>query len=132
MIFMALSFYDASLHDGIAQWVRENDWELDVSNFPVLMRPPTVKCDGILTTITRPETLEWLKPYDCPMVRMLIAPTPELEEASGHIPLVSADYESAGRLGAKHLLTLGQPHFAFYQRGVVRTCWPFAMVLSRP
>lgn len=118
VMFMALSFYDASLHDGIVQWVRENDWELDVSNFPVLTRPPTAKCDGILTTITRPETLEWLKPYDCPMVRMLIAPSPELEEASRHIPLVSADYESAGRLGAKHLLTLGQPHFAFYQRGV--------------
>ncbi|HSJ04945.1 MAG TPA: substrate-binding domain-containing protein, partial [Verrucomicrobium sp.] len=80
--------------------------------------PPLVKCDGVLTTITRQEILDWLKPYDCPMVRMLIAPTPELEEASSHIPLISADYESAGRLGAKHLLTLGQPHFAFYQRGV--------------
>ena len=118
VILMAMGFYEVALQEGIVQWVREHEWELDSSIYPVVTMPPNVACDGILTTIANETTLGLLSGFTGPMVRMLTGASPEAERMCSHIPLVCCDYESTGRMGAQHLLSLGRPHFAFYNRGI--------------
>jgi LacI family transcriptional regulator len=113
-----MDHYETGIHEGIVQWVREHNWELDASCIPIMTAPPTVPCDGILTTITKVTSAGLLGGYDCPVVRMFAGASDEVDRLCAEIPLVCVDYHSAGRLGAQHLLTLGQPEFAFYKRGV--------------
>lgn len=116
VILMALGRYNAQVHEGLANWVRQNDWELDAEAFPIMVRRPAANCDGVVTSIATLEHLEWLSSYNCPVVRVLQSQSEEIEAACRHVPMVGCDIESTGRIGAEHLLSLGQPHFAFYHQ----------------
>ncbi len=113
---MALGYYDLALHEGIADWAREHDWDLDTSMVRPGYLPVPSHWDGILTLANRPEMIAWLAQFDFPIVHLLTAPTPELRQGVAHFPSVDCNYASIGAVGARHLLTLGKPTFVFYQR----------------
>lgn len=115
-LMLALTIPNHQVHEGVATWVREHDWNLDVTMIYPGLLPMHSHYDGVLTTVNRMEVVDWLAKCTCPIVRMIGTPSPEIEAAIAHYPQVIVDDHSVGVLGARHLLRLGQPTFAFYQR----------------
>lgn len=113
-----MDYFDAATYRGVVDWVREHDWALDASSVRTQERPRLARADGILTTVGRSGTVPWLRQFGCPIVRLHHAPSANLAAQFAGLPGVECDFESIGRLGAEHLLTLGRPLFAFYLRGV--------------
>lgn len=106
-------FYREEVLDGIADFAQEAGWELNANmRFHGGFPPDGIDFDGFLVTVTGclgDRVRNWLASRrGVPVVRMI----------STHFdlpyPAVEVDYESAGREGARHLLTLGQIHSAFY------------------
>lgn len=117
IMLVHFDYYDAATHRGIVEWVREHDWSLDASMVRFRELPRIATVDGILITVSRPGSTDWLRKFNCPIVRMHAVPSAELLAGCSDFPAVEGDFTSIGRLGAEHLLTLGRPHFVFYQRG---------------
>lgn len=115
VVLLALGIHDPALQEGIAEWARENEWELDFSFARHGILPFPGSCDGVLTTVNNRRMAKWLEQFNCPVVRMLEAPVPKLSRTTSHFPSVTYDGEAAGRLGAEHLLSLGRPSFVFCQ-----------------
>lgn len=105
---------DSLIREGIAEWARENGWQIDLLTPNVL--PSTREWDGMVATVNTATRAEWLRNLACPFVRVL--QTFPLEEGPrlADFPLVNYDSEAIGMMGAEHLLKLGQPHFVFYRR----------------
>src|SRR5215471_732577 len=78
VMLLNFDFYDVPTHRGVVDWVREHDWTLDSSSVYHRQLPRIARVDGILTTVVRPGTSDWLRQFGCPIVRMHAAPTPEL------------------------------------------------------
>jgi LacI family transcriptional regulator len=72
--------------------------------------PEGVRPDGIIATIEHDDTARRLARFRCPVVQIL-----RIRDEVRY-PLVIPDYAALGETGARHLLTLGRPHFAFYRR----------------
>lgn len=117
VILLHFDYFNIATYRGVVDWVREHDWALDASCIQSRQLPRIATVDGILTTIGMGGTADWLRKFGCPIVRMHGVATQELLNGCQDFPAVECDFNSAGRLGAEHLLTLGNPHFAFYQRG---------------
>ncbi len=109
--------YDADTHRGVVEWAREHDWALDVPGIRTRELPKFARVDGIVLNVAQTKTLGWMRQFGAPIVRIHSTPTPELLKICGGVPAVEYDFESIGRMGAAHLLTLGRPHFVFYQLG---------------
>ena len=116
VMLLHLESYEVPTHRGVVDWVREHDWALDASAVQNRDLPRLANVAGIITTVIRRPTADWLRQFGCPIVRVHAAPTPELQASCRDFPAVECDFASIGRLGAEHLLTLGRPHFAYYQR----------------
>ncbi|WP_461783943.1 type 1 periplasmic-binding domain-containing protein [Prosthecobacter sp.] len=102
--------YIEHLLEGVVDFAREQRWALNAmmrrsGRFPEGMRP-----DGIIATIEHDDTARRLARFRCPVVQIL-----RIRDEVRY-PLVIPDYAALGATGARHLLTLGRPHFAFYRR----------------
>lgn len=101
----------ADLVPGIVEVARQMDWVLSVNQLRTPFHFSTRPADGLLLVATRPALAEWAGKRPEPKVAML-SPV-----AGRDWPVVEADWEAAGRAGAKHLLTLGDRNLAFLRYG---------------
>ncbi|BCU78121.1 substrate-binding domain-containing protein [Luteolibacter sp. LG18] len=118
VMLLALGIQDPALLEGITEWARANEWDVDLSSVRHGQLPPASGFDGVLTTVSNQKIANWLSRLDCPVVRMLDATFPKLARATAQYPAVNYDAEAAGRLGAEHLLTVGRPTFVFCRQSV--------------
>lgn len=116
-LLLHFDFFDALAYTGVMDWVRENDWALDASAFRTLSLPRMEKVDGIVMIADKVQTIDWLEKFECPIARIHTSVDEDVESRSRNTPRVELDSAAIGRMGAEHLLTLGRPHFVFYQRG---------------
>ncbi len=102
--------YIEPLLEGVVDFAREQRWALNA-----LMRrsgrfPEGAQPDGIIATLEHNDVARRVARFRCSVVQIL-----RIRGACRH-PLVIPDYPALGDAGARHLLTLGRPHFAFYRR----------------
>jgi len=108
-VLFVTDFYLEGVLAGIVDYAREAGWELDANMRLHGKFPPAADAAGILSTLQSERVHTWLaQQTHCPIVRMIAT------EFSAPYPAVEADYRAAGREGARHLLALGNVHFAFY------------------
>ncbi|MCH2154934.1 MAG: substrate-binding domain-containing protein [Opitutales bacterium] len=108
-IILLLGSYDYSLHRGVVNFAREQNWHLDLSLLKKLELPKNYKADGILCLLTDNEALE-------AFVKDASLPTVDLSVWRSDLPLhrVTADNYAIGKLGAEHLMQQGHSRFLFY------------------
>ena len=122
-------FYLAEMHAGIVDYARQANWILHdgICYMPSALGSYDEPSDGILALVAFPELKDWLLQRKVPVIRMHCAGR-ELP-----FPAVEPDPVAIGATAARHLLTLGQPHFAYYSYGNSKetdACWEgFAAVL---
>ena len=108
-VLFVTDFYREELLAGVVEFAAQAGWELDTDMRHHGRFPLVEGADGILATITGERVSDWLAAQTGrPVVRMLV------NWLDAPFPSVQADYVSAGRAGAEHLLGLGHLHFAFY------------------
>jgi LacI family transcriptional regulator len=107
-VLFVTDFYLENVLAGIVDYAREAGWELDANMRLHGYLPPVADAAGILAMIQTDRVREWLARQQCPVVRMIATPF-DLP-----YPAVEADYRAAGQAGARHLLALGNVHYAFY------------------
>lgn len=101
----------SELHAGALDFIRQNGGFLDAValRYPGHL-PPAENISGILAALTVPSYLDWVVARNCPVVHML-----HTHLALPGWPRVVSDLEAVGRLGAQHLLSLGDIDIAFYR-----------------
>jgi LacI family transcriptional regulator len=102
--------YIEHLLEGVVDFAREHRWALNAMMRRSGRFPEGVRPDGIIATIEHDDTARRLARFRCPVVQIL-----RIRDETRY-PLVIPNYGSLGETGARHLLTLGRPHFAFYRR----------------
>ncbi len=102
--------YIEHLLEGVVDFAREHRWALNAMMRRSGRFPESVRPDGIIATIEHDDTALRLARFRCPVVQIL-----RIRKETRY-PLVIPDYAALGETGARHLLTLGRPHFAFYRR----------------
>ena len=102
--------YIEHLLEGVVDFAREHRWALNAMMRRSGRFPEGVRPDGIIATIEHDDTARRLARFRCPVVQIL-----RIRKSTWY-PLVIPDYDALGVTGARHLLTLGRPHFAFYRR----------------
>jgi LacI family transcriptional regulator len=104
--------YIEPLLEGAVRFAREKGWLLRCGMRRTGVFPHFEKVDGVIATINHPETLRRIQELRAPTIQIL-----DILEGTRQIyPTVVPDYAALGALGAKHLMRLGRPHFAFYRR----------------
>ena len=105
------NLYSSELHAGVLDFMRGNGRFLDAVTlrYPGHL-PPTKNIAGILASLTVQSYLDWVVARNCPVVHML-----ETNLALPGWPRVVRDLEAAGRMGAQHLMSLGNLDIAFYR-----------------
>jgi LacI family transcriptional regulator len=102
--------YIEHLLEGVVDFAREQRWALNAMMRRSGRFPEGVRPDGIIATIEHDDTARRLARFRCPVVQIL-----RIRDEVRY-PLVIPVYAALGETGARHLLTLGRPHFAFYRR----------------
>ncbi len=102
--------YIEHLLEGVVDFAREHRWALNAMMRRSGRFPEGVRPDGIIATIEHDDTARRLARFRCPVVQIL-----RIRKSTGY-PMVIPDYDALGVTAARHLLTLGRPHFAFYRR----------------
>jgi LacI family transcriptional regulator len=108
-ILMILGSYDQSAHEGIARYVGEKGWHLNVSILKDFQLPQHWQGDGIITSLNDSQSLE-------AFVLAANVPTVDLSiwRQDIDLPRVVADNAAIGRLGAEHFLEIAYPHCAWF------------------
>lgn len=108
-ILYVTDFYEEEALMGVVEYARSQGWELIANMRFHGQFPSETEADGILATANTPRVQEWLENWKgTPMVHMGVA-YPGIA-----IPWVDVDYQAAGRIGARHLMELGQVRHIFY------------------
>lgn len=99
------------LHAGARDFARESGMILDNAalRYPGHL-PPAENVSGVLAALTVPSYLDWVTARNCPVVHLL-----ETHLDLPRWPRVVRDLEAAGRMGARHLLELGNVDIGFYR-----------------
>ena len=124
-----MDFYLAEVHAGVVDYAREARWILQdaACYIPSVLTQIVEPFDGVLATAVFPPLQAWLRKLKVPVVRMACA------DRQLPFPAVEPDPEAIGAKAAQYLLTLGNPHFAYYCTASVeetRACWTgFSRVL---
>lgn len=106
---LVTDFYREDMLAGVVSFAAGAGWELNADMRHHGRFPAMDGVDGVLATVTGPRVQAWLAAHaGVPTVRMLC------NWLELPLPTVVADYVTAGREGAEHLLGLGHVHFAFY------------------
>lgn len=100
------------LHAGVRDYNLNHGGLIDNSSlrYPGHL-PPVANIAGILASLTVPSNLDWVIARNCPVVHMLETHL----DLPGNWPRVVRDLEEVGRMGARHLLELGNIDLAFYR-----------------
>lgn len=108
-ILFITDFYEEEALLGVVEYARKQDWELIANMRFHGQFPSETEADGILVTANGPRVQRWLEKWSgTPTVHVgMTAPQVSL-------PWVDVDYQAAGRIGARHLMELGQVRHAFY------------------
>jgi LacI family transcriptional regulator len=107
-VLMALEWYDAKIHEGIAQYAGEAGWILDASMARMNTMPEHWEGDGIITLLNE-EGSRYL-----PYIKSLNLPTVGIGYAlQGLHPILIGDHAKTGALGAEHFLNRNFRNFAF-------------------
>lgn len=109
-VLLALNWYSAAIHRGIARYAREAGWSLDISMLRSMRTPSNWQGDGIICTLHMDKALDRL---------IESARVPTVHIGNGHhsrFPRISADNNAVGSMAADYFLLRGFKHFAFYLR----------------
>lgn len=102
---MALDWYDAELHTGIAEYARTQDWILNTHMARTHQLPLGWEGDGVIALIDQPATAEFVRGLKLPVV-----------DFGGHFtefPQVLSDNHRVGVVGAEYLLEKNHQQFVF-------------------
>lgn len=107
-----MDFYFDQIDLGIVRFARKRRWDL-ISGMRHTHRLPRREkgLEGVIASVTRPETQAWLEELGVPVVNVLATRTPGGERW----PAVLSDYYGMGRAGARHLRERGLQRLVFYQ-----------------
>ncbi|MEA2067820.1 MAG: DNA-binding transcriptional regulator [Verrucomicrobiota bacterium] len=107
-ILMALEWYDAKIHEGIAHFAKEAGWILDASMARTNTMPEHWEGDGVITLLNEDNSryLPYIKALDLPTVGIGYS-------LQGQYPVILGDHAETGALGAKHFLERNFKNFAF-------------------
>ncbi len=105
---MALEWYDAKIHEGIAQYAKEAGWILDASMARMNTMPEHWEGDGVITLLNEENSkyLPYIKALDLPTVGIGYA-------LQDHYPVLLGDHAKTGALGAEHFLERNFKNYAF-------------------
>lgn len=107
-VLMALEWYDAKIHEGIAQYAGEAGWILDASMARMNTMPEHWEGNGVITLLNE-ENSRYL-----PYIESLNLPTVGIGYAlQDHHPILIGDHAKTGELGAKHFLNRNFRNLAF-------------------
>lgn len=102
---MALDWYDAELHTGIAEYARTKDWVLNTHMARTHQLPVGWDGDGVIALIDQPKTAEFVRSLKLPVV-----------DFGGHFtefPQILSDNHRVGVMGAEYLLEKNHRRFVF-------------------
>ena len=107
-VLMALEWYDAKIHEGIAQYAGEAGWILDASMARMNTMPEYWEGDGVITLLNE-ENSRYLS-----CIEALNLPTVGIGYAlQDRHPVLIGDHAKTGALGAEHFLERNFSNFAF-------------------
>jgi LacI family transcriptional regulator len=104
-VLMALDWYDAELHTGIAEYARTKDWVLNTHMARTRQLPLGWEGDGVIALIDQPATAAFVKDLKLPVV-----------DFGGHFndfPQILSDNHQVGVMGAEYLLEKNHQRFVF-------------------
>lgn len=105
------------IHRGVADWTLEHGWELMPDLMWLVAHDMKFSCDAAVFTAFTPASFEFLRTGCFPAVRVLDPTLSSWEAALAPVPKVMSDSAQIGRLGARHLLTLGERTLVFNRVG---------------
>jgi len=107
-VLMALEWYDAKIHEGIAQYAKEAGWILDASMARMNTMPEHWKGDGVITLLNEDNSkyLPYIQTLNLPAVGIGYA-------LQDHYPVLIGDHAKTGALGAEHFLERNFENYAF-------------------
>jgi LacI family transcriptional regulator len=109
-ILLALGWYSAAIHHGIAKYARQAGWVLDLGMTRGTFVPRVWKGDGIICLLHKePELYEFIKSVGKPVVNIGDVHLPGL-------PTIHTDSKKVGVLAAEHFLERGFRKMAFFLR----------------
>jgi LacI family transcriptional regulator len=107
-VLMALEWYDAKIHEGIAQYAKEAGWILDASMARTNTMPEHWEGDGVITLVHE-ENSKYL-----PYIQALDLPTVGIGYSlQDHYPVLIGDHEKTGALAAEHFLERNFRNYVF-------------------
>jgi len=109
-VLLALGWYAAAIHRGIARYARQAGWILDIRMLRSGRAPARWEGDGIICSLHMDAELDRLvEAASVPVVNVGNA-------AHSRIPHVASDNGAVGRMAAEYFLQRGFRNFAFYFR----------------
>ncbi len=109
-VLLALGWYAAPIHRGIARYARQAGWILDIRMLRSGHVPTGWEGDGIICNLHIDKAVDrFVEQAKVPVVNIGNLPHPR-------IPHVSSDNAAVGRMAAEYFLQRGFKHFAFYSR----------------
>ncbi len=110
-ILLALSWYLAEIHHGVARYAKEHGWSLQADMAYDSEIPWGWRGDGVITLLgVEPEEVEFIESLTCPAVDLALS-RPEIK-----LPRVSVDSEAVAHMAAEHFIERGFNNFAYYGR----------------
>lgn len=109
-VLLALGWYAAPIHRGIARYARQSGWILDIRMLRSGHVPMGWTGDGIICNLHIDDAVDrFVENAAVPVVNIGNLAHPR-------IPHVSSDNAAVGRMAAEYFLQRGFKHFAFYHR----------------
>jgi LacI family transcriptional regulator len=110
VVLLALGWYAAAIHRGIARYAGKERWILDICMSRTRQFPHGWKGDGIICNLGLDAQMDRLvEEAKVPIVNIGNLSHPR-------IPRVTSDNAAVGRMAADYFLQRGFKHFAFYMR----------------
>lgn len=119
-VTLVIERYMPQLHEAVMREGAARGWRMRFCCRTADGRLPILEdVDGLLVMLGTAEARAWAAAAPCPMVSIYSDPFGRT------VPLVKADDQAIGRMGARHLLELGYQRLAFFrffegERGTVR------------
>lgn len=109
-ILLALGWYSAAIHRGIARYARQAGWVLDLTMTRHGLAPNSWRGDGVICLLHwEAELYDFVRATNKPVVNIGDVRLPG-------IPTVHADNVAVGRMAADHFIERGFRNMAFFRR----------------
>lgn len=110
-VLLALSWYLAEIHHGVARYAKEQGWSLQADMAFDSEIPWGWEGDGVITLLgSEPEEVEFVRSVSSPVVDLA------LTRSEIPLPRVSVDNQAVARMAAEHFLGRGFRNFAYFGR----------------